>query len=409
VTSQPLPADPWTLTAHWIIPVDGPPLERGTITIAGERIVAVEPQGQRAADRDLGNVAILPGFVNAHTHLDLSGLRGQIPPTADFTAWLRTVIEHRRGQTPEQIEADIRTGLNESLQYGTTLLADIAAAGQSWAVLKEEPARAVVFYELLGLPLPRAEESLAIARAWLEQTAPTATCRPGLSPHAPYSVRDWLFGQAAKLASQLRLPLTTHLGETTAEYELLQNHRGSLVEFLSEVGVWDAEGLVSFPEEVCFLYQDRSLPRLFAHANYADATLLALTQSSVVYCPRTHAAFKHSRHPFREFLSRGIRVALGTDSLASNPDLDVLAEARFLHEHYDDVPTETVLRMATLRGAQVLGWADETGSLTPGKSADLVVLPLPDEEKADPYALVLQSSQKVRSVLCRGRWVAGAP
>jgi cytosine/adenosine deaminase-related metal-dependent hydrolase len=384
-------------------------LERGTITVGGEQIVAVAPQGQRTADRDLGNVAILPGFVNAHAHLDLTGPRGQIPPTADFTAWLRKVIEHRRRQTPEQIEAEIRAGLNESLQSGTTLLADIAAAGQSWAVLKEGPARAIVFYELLGLPLPRAEEALARARAWLAQASPTAMCRPGLSPHAPYSVRDWLFGQAAKLASQLRLPLTTHLGETTAEYELLQNRRGPLADFLSELGVWEPDGFVSFPEEVCFIYHDRSLPRVFAHANYADATLLALTQSSVVYCPRTHAAFGHLRHPFREFLSRGIRVALGTDSLASNPDLDILEEARFLHAHYDDVPTETVLRMATLRGAQVLGWADETGSLAPGKSADLVVLPLPDEENADPYALVLQSSQKVRAVLCRGRWVAGAP
>jgi cytosine/adenosine deaminase-related metal-dependent hydrolase len=409
VTGQLPPAEPWTLTARWIIPVDGLPLERGTITVAGERIVGVEPRGQRTADRDLGNVAILPGFVNAHTHLDLNGLRGQTPPTADFTGWLRKVIEHRRRQATEQIDSDIRAGLSESIHYGTTLLADIAAGGQSWSILKEGPERAVVFYELLGLPLARAEQAIAKARAWLAQAAPTPTCRPGLSPHAAYSVRDWLFGQAATLAAQSRLPLTTHLGETTAEYELLQNRRGPLADFLSELGVWEPDGFVSFPEEVCFTYHDRSLPRLFAHANYADATLLALTQSSVVFCPRTHAAFGHPRHPFREFLSRGIRVALGTDSLASNPDLDVLAEARFLHQQYGDVPTETVVRMATLRGAQVLGWAEETGSLTPGKSADLVVLPLPDEENPDPYAIILQSSQKVRAVLCRGRWMAGAP
>lgn len=389
--------------------MDGPALERGTITIAGERIVAVEAHGGRQADRDLGNVAILPGFVNAHTHLDLTGLRGQCPPRPDFTGWLRKVIEHRRQQTAEQIEADIRSGLTESLQFGTTLLGDIAAEGRSWSLVKDGLARAVVFYEVLGLPPARAEESLAKARVWLDEAKPTTTCRNGLSPHAPYSVRDWLFGQAAKLASQKRLPLTTHLGETPAEYELLQNRQGPLADFLADLGVWDPEGFVSFPEEVCFLYHDRSLPRLFAHANYADATLLALTQSSVVFCPRTHAAFGHPGHPFREFLSRGIRVALGTDSLASNPDLDVLAEARFLHERYPDVQGESVLRMATLRGAQVLGWADETGSVTPGKSADLVVLPLPDVDDADPYTLVLQSSKKVQAVLCRGQWVAGAP
>jgi cytosine/adenosine deaminase-related metal-dependent hydrolase len=398
----------WSLTARWIIPVDGLPLEHGTITIHGETIVAVEPQGQRTADKDLGNVAILPGFVNAHTHLDLTGLRGKCPPNPDFTGWLRNVIQHRRSQTPEQIDADILAGSIESLQCGTTLLGDIAAQGRSWPILRERPGRTVVFYELLGLPLARAQEALDAATGWLQHCQPTADCRPGLSPHAPYSVRDWLFGQAANLASQQRLPLTTHLGETGAEYEVLQERRGPLATFLSDLGVWDPDGLVSFPEEVCFIYHDRTLPRLFAHANYADATLLALTQSSVVYCPRTHAAFGHPPHPFREFLSRGTLVALGTDSLASNPDLDILAEARFVHERYPDVPGATLLRMATLRGAQALGWADETGSLTPDKSADLVVLPLPDEG-ADPHALVLQSSQKVQAVLWRGRWVFGRP
>src|SRR5439155_6487571 len=98
--------------------------------------------------------------------------------------------------------------------------------------------------------------------------------------------------------------------------------------------------------------------------------------ASVVYCPRTHAAFGHAPHPFREFLARGVRVALGTDGLSSNPDLDILAEARFLHRKHPDLPGATLLRMLTLFGAEALGWAGETGSLEPGKAADLVVLPL---------------------------------
>src|SRR5580693_7429303 len=97
----------WSLTARWVFPVDGPPLERGVVVLAGSRIVAVQPTGQRSADRDLGNVAILPGLVNAHTHLDLTGMRGLCPPTPDFTKWLRGVIAHRRSQTPGQIQEDI--------------------------------------------------------------------------------------------------------------------------------------------------------------------------------------------------------------------------------------------------------------------------------------------------------------
>src|SRR5436190_5760082 len=193
-------SSPWTLTARWVFPVSGPPLPRGTVTIAGDRILAVEPHGEQTADLDLGNAALLPGLVNAHTHLDLSGLRGQVPPSADFTAWLRAVIRHRRAQSPERVEEDIRAGLLESLSYGTTLLGDIASQGGSWPMLAVAPVRAVVFYELLGLPPDRAEHALAGAKVWLEAHPATPTCRPGLSPHAPYSVRHSLFSQAALLA-----------------------------------------------------------------------------------------------------------------------------------------------------------------------------------------------------------------
>jgi cytosine/adenosine deaminase-related metal-dependent hydrolase len=123
-----------------------------------------------------------------------------------------------------------------------------------------------------------------------------------------------------------------------------------------------------------------------------------------VYCPRTHAAFGHPRHPVADFLARGVRVCLGTDSLASNPDLDPLAEARFLHARRPDLPDDAVLRMATLAGAEALGWADETGSLEPGKSADAVAVPLPDRDAADPYELLFSDHPGERQTLFRGVW-----
>jgi cytosine/adenosine deaminase-related metal-dependent hydrolase len=143
-------------------------------------------------------------------------------------------------------------------------------------------------------------------------------------------------------------------------------------------------------------------PTLIVHGNYLRAERFP-DNASLVYCPRTHAAFGHPPHPFREFLARGVRVALGTDSLASNPDLSILNEARFLHRRHPDLPAEVLLRMATLSGAEALGWADETGSLTAGKSADLVVLPLPDRDDPDPHRLVFESDNPVSAVLFRGR------
>jgi cytosine/adenosine deaminase-related metal-dependent hydrolase len=394
----------WSLTARWLFPVEVPPLERGTLVIEGERIVAVEPHGSRRPDLDLGNVALLPGLVNAHTHLDLSGLRGRVPRSGNFTDWLQSVIRHRRGLTAEQVEADLRAGLAECLATGTLLVGDIAGQGGSWAALAAAPLRAVVYYELLGLPRARARQSWTEARAWLAAHSATPTCRPGLSPHAPYSVRSPLFRAAAALAVRQEIPLSIHLAETPEEIELLSQHAGPFVSFLQNVGVWDPDGLVSSLADVMLLNQHVASV-LFAHGNYLDPAGSLPRGGTVVYCPRTHAYFGHPPHPFRAFLAAGTRVALGTDSLASNPDLDLLAEARFLVHQFPDVPGATLLRMATLNGAEALGWQQETGSLTPGKSADVVAARLPDQEAGDPHCLLWEDDTPARTVVWRGKWI----
>jgi cytosine/adenosine deaminase-related metal-dependent hydrolase len=404
---------PWTLTARWVFPVDGPPLERGTVTIQGDKIAAVEPHGVRSADVDLGNAAILPGLVNAHTHLDLSGLRGKCPPTPDFTEWLRGVIQHRRSRTSEQIEADIGKAIGEISSHGTTVVCDIAANPGDMVSLAPRILRSVVTKELLGLPLDRVQLRWEEAVSWLLSrrtiTLPplrwfsTDMTRWGLSPHAPYSVNKWLFRRVADRARHECFPVVIHLAETAEEIELLQRHCGPFVQFLSELGVWEPEGLIEKSEQIVEMFSHAG-PTLFIHCNYLDPATSIPSNGTIIYCPRTHAAFGHPPHPFREFLARGVRVALGTDSLASNPDLDILAEARFVHGKYPDISGATLLRMITLSGAEALGWADETGSLTPGKSADLVVLPLPDEERSDPYQLVLECALPVQKTLFRGSW-----
>jgi cytosine/adenosine deaminase-related metal-dependent hydrolase len=390
---------PRTLTARWVFPVDRPPLERGTVVIAGGRVVAVEPAGGRPADVDFGEAAIIPGLVNAHTHLDLTGLRGLAPPSADFTGWLRRVIEFRRGRPPEQVRDDIRTGIAECVRHGTTLVGDISGDGGSWDALAEAPLHAVVFREFLGLPADRASGAWERLDAWLAARVPTATCRPGASPHAPYSVRASLFLAAATRG----VPVATHVAETAAEAELLVLSRGPFVTFLKDLGVWSPDGLADGVDHVLRLLRGVQ-PTLIVHGNYLppDADLPA--NASLVYCPRTHAAFGHPPHPFRDFLARGVRVALGTDSLASNPDLDLLAEARFLHKRFPDLPGEVLLRMATLSGAEALGRANETGSLMPGKSADLAVVPLEPGE-GDSHRRLFAGRHPVSAVYFRGRRV----
>src|SRR4051794_38854103 len=195
-------AESVTYTPRWVFPVAGPPLPGGTVTASGGRITAVEPHGVRTADVDFGNAAIIPGLVNAHTHLDLSGARGLIPPTDPdhFTDWLRGVIAYRRSHTPEQVRADIRTGLAECLRAGTTLLGDISSDGGSWDAVADSAVQAVVFHELVGLTAERATAGILLARSLVGQRADSANRRAGLSPHAPYSVRTTLFEEVSELA-----------------------------------------------------------------------------------------------------------------------------------------------------------------------------------------------------------------
>ncbi len=407
-----MPADVRTLTARWVFPASSPPLEGGTVTVRGDKIEAVEPRGVRSADEDLGNVALIPGLVNAHTHLDLSGAQRLIPPTDPdhFTDWLRGVIAYRRTRSEEQTLADIDVGLAECLRFGTTLIGDIAAGGASWQAVSRATIRAVLFWEVIGLSAERYQAVLneygtRTGQSWFDDPPPDAWlgsqfCRWATSPHAPYSVNhDSARGQ------MYMGHVAMHLAESPAEMELLATRTGPFVSFLQELGVWNPDALTASVYDFFPTWQKTQPPLVYAHCNYLPLDAPVSSVHSICYCPRTHAAFGHPPHPFRDFLKRGVRVCLGTDSLASNPDLDILAEARFVHAKYPDFPGEQLLKMVTLSGAEALGWADECGSLEPGKSADLVAVPLPDLE-GDPHGLLFGPAipGETRRTMWRGEW-----
>lgn len=392
-----------TLTARWVFPVSGPPIANGIVTIRDDRIESVTESRWCLLDEDLGNAAILPGLVNPHTHLDLSGARGLIPPTDPdhFIDWLRGVIAYRRGRTAEEVASDIRAGLAESLRFGTTLIGDISAEGRSWDALVAAPLRATVFWELIGLSDERAKAAWAVGKEWHANKPPAPDTRRGLSPHAPYSAHYSLI----RGLSRRSICGTIHLAESPAEMELLAHRSGPFVDFLTSLGAWGPTGLIGNCRSV--LTGNRDVGKLLlAHCNYlplSDVSCIGFDMS-VVYCPRTHAAFGHPPHPFREFLAQRVRVCIGTDGLSSNPDLDPLAEARFVHGRYPDLPGDVLLKMITLSGAQALGWNDVTGSLEAGKSADLVVVPLPDEEAEGPHTLLFSDHPGDRRTMFRGQW-----
>jgi cytosine/adenosine deaminase-related metal-dependent hydrolase len=392
--------DTVTLIARYVFPVTGPPLLRGLLTVRDDRIVAVEPYGSRTADFDCGDAAIVPGFVNAHTHLDLSVQGMRTPPTADFPGWLDSVMRFRQSRPVDAASSDLHGGVLDVLRFGTTLVGDISHEGATWDELVVAPVRAVVFRELIGAAEQTAGAAWAGFQRWAAALPPCGDCTAGVSPHAPYSARESLIERAA----QTKLPLTIHLAESAAEIELIAKRTGPFVEFLHRLGAWSPEDLVRSLERVIQICSAGG-PCVFAHCNYLPISTKIPANCSIVYCPRTHAAFAHPPHPFREFFGRGVRVALGTDSLASNPDLDSLGEARFVHARCPELPGRALLRMATLSGAEALGFGDVTGSLSPGKSADFAIVALPPRGAADPHEEIFDSDLPVIATIYRGRRV----
>lgn len=400
------PQPPIRLKARYVFPVEGKPIAGGVVTIDGERIVAVGTQAGASQQIDLGNVAILPGLVNAHTHLELSDVPSPLGrPGMGFVAWIEEVIRFRR-ETAASPRDPVQLGLEESLRCGTTTLSEIAQPGWNQELFDSAPIDATVFLELLAPTPQRVPTAIEQARAHVRQSS--AIWRAGLSPHAPYTVPLELLQDAVAISASQRVPLAMHLAESREEIEFLRAGAGPFREFLGRIDGWRPE---SAPQGLRVLDHLRLLAdadrTLVIHGNYLDEEEIALLAAhrdrmSVVYCPRTHAYFGHDDYPLAKLLAAGVNVALGTDSRASAPDLSVLEEMRLIARRGEIAPSD-VLALGTLAGAKALGCERTTGSLVAGKDATLTVVRLPDRDSTDPYELLFDSREPAVAGWRRGR------
>ncbi|MDR0310957.1 MAG: amidohydrolase family protein [Acidobacteriota bacterium] len=360
---------------------------------------------------DWGDAIIMPGLVNAHTHLELTALYGRLREFSSFTDWAFRLIKERRTWTPEDYRRSTEEGARLSLASGTTLVGDIAS-GNGWSALSGECPRRVVFEETLGLDPELAAPAMAGIHAVFDQAGREET-RPvqvhAVSPHAPYSTSGELYRRAAAFAENRKAPWTTHAAETTGELRFFKTGDGEFREFLTRLGAlpenWRAPGLhpVAWLDALGVLGPSC----LLVHCNYLDEDAIARiarSKSSVVYCPRSHAFFGHEKHPIRRLLNAGIPVALGTDSLASNDSLSILDEMRYLYARRKDLTPEEILRAATIHGAAALGFTDRLGRLTSGFFADMTVLNLPPGIKS-PRLIdqILEGAGSWRATVINGR------
>ena len=398
MTSAVINADaPIAYRARWVFPIDQPPLDGGIVTIVGGRIAAVGRNDTGRPPHDLGDVALLPGLVNAHTHLEFSLLDRPLGrPGMPFADWIGEVVSNRRQSSPQSLPTAVQKGVTESWNAGVTALGEIATPG--WTHPPTAPGEQitiVAFLELLGLATGQTSRLLQLAEQHLQQQ--NSQILPALSPHAPYTVHPDLLRAACKLSASQQVPLAMHLAETREELELLTSHSGPLVELLQSLNAWFPDVLPKGLRPLDYLQTLATAHRaLVVHGNYLaqdeiDFVAAHRDRLSLVYCPRTHAYFDHEPYPLSQMLTAGARIAVGTDSRASSPDLNLFEELRHMaHHHHPTVAPDHILHMGTLAGAQALGLAGKFGSITPGKSASMTVVPL-GEARPSPYESLFTS------------------
>jgi len=373
----------------WVLPIAEPPVKDGWVTVDRGRVNAIG-RGTRAAVGEahhLGSVAILPGLVNAHTHLELSHLRDRIPPAHEFVTWIRGVVALRR-QFPDpqadEILRGVEEGIAESVRCGTALVGDISNTLVTFAPLTRSALAGVVFNELIRFNAPDPEAVVGAARAQLATLPESDRVRTSLAAHAPYSVSPLVFRAIHHDLDRYPLaPCSVHLSESVEETAFIHDGGGPWRTFLEDVGAWDARWAppgvspVQYLDDLGFL-DARVLAIHGVQMTAGDLARLAARGTTLVACPRSNGHTGAGAPPLADFYASGVRVAVGTDSLASTPDLSVFAELATMRALAPSVPASQLLDSATRQGARALGFDADYGTIEPGKRSRLLAVAVPD-------------------------------
>jgi 5-methylthioadenosine/S-adenosylhomocysteine deaminase len=391
------------LAARWVLPVAAPPIECGAVLLGSDgRIEAVGPDAlvprqDGVPDEAFPDAILIPGLVNAHTHLELTGFDFGALPEPDFPSWIGRVRRVKETRSPDDFIAAVRGGVVECWAGGVTTVGDTGDTGSVIRALAELGGSGIAYQEVFGPHPSQAADSLAGLRRRVEELGrwQTGRVRVGVSPHAPYTVSGPLYAAVAAWAGKEGLPLAVHLAESPAESELLLHGGGPFAAAWRERGIPLPTGPGCSPVEWLERHGvlgERTLCIHVVQAQQGDLERLARSAAAVAHCPLSNAAHRHGAAPLAGFVAHGIRVGLGTDSVLSVDTTDLLAEARAARR-LAALDAEAALALATLGGARALGLEREIGSLEPGKWGDCAVV-LPRSSARGPAEQVLESRRE---------------
>jgi len=417
--------------ARWVLPITQPPIENGTVVESDGKITYVgsrdgAPPGK---DYDLGEAILLPGLINTHTHLELTAMRGFLE-NCQFAAWIDKLRQSRNEVLDDAMLLDsARFGIVEGIEAGITTYADTCSSGVAMQAMRELGVRGIMYQEVFG---PDPSQSSGAMRELEERVdnlhaAQTELVSLGVSPHAPYTVSDALYDAASKFANDRALPLAMHIAEGEVEHDLVVSGSGEFADRWRRRGIPVARRARS---PIALLEKHGALERgpLLIHCvrvDDADIAIMARHRCAVAHCPASNAKFGHGIAPLLPIMAAGVRVGMGSDSVASNNRMDILDEARLavlIHRaatrKHDAFGAHQALELATIGGARALGLESRVGSLEVGKDADLAAFridiprttPTGDPYSAAIFALPGRSAELVtvrgRMLVDRGRVLA---
>lgn len=383
-------------TAAWVLPIAAPPIPHGALLVDGTTIAwigsahaaPIDPASVRVIE--LGHAILMPGLVNAHTHLELTGLRGFLEGL-DFRDWLRTLTEVRRDLLTDDDLLDASyVGLYEALRHGITTVADTTDSAQPLHAMRALGVRGIGYVEVFGPDPAHCATSLDRLRSRIERLRrdDSALVRTGVSPHAPYTVSAALYAATAQFARDAALPIAVHIAESPAESRFVREGEGPFADRLR------ARGLAVAPQArspIAMLQHTGVLDTapLCIHAiqvDDEDLAAIAAAGATIVHCPISNAKLGQGLAPLEAMRQQRIAVGLGSDSVASNDRMHLIDEARQAVLGHslrsgvpDSLPAAEALELATHGGARALGLGDRIGTLEVGKAADLTVFPLTDD------------------------------
>jgi cytosine/adenosine deaminase-related metal-dependent hydrolase len=401
------------LAASWIITGDAaqPPIANGAVVVnALGGVLAVGPAAQLrglypSAKWEQHDAVLLPGLVNAHTHLELSALRGQVTGGDGFSRWVGRMVEARERLQPEHDGDAIDKAVSELLEFGTAAVGEVTNSLAGVDALSGAPLIGHVFHEVFGMRKDAGEVTMRMAeeaRAALDPWPDNLRYAP--APHTPFTLHPDVFCELLRRARVLGELTSLHLCEHGAERAFLRDGGGPFAKFMGERGStvldWSPPGLdpVRYAASLGAVAPDVLCVHL-TDARADEIAIVAEAGAPVVLCPRSNLHIELKLPPLRALLDAGLRPALGTDSLASSPSLDVLGEARALRERFPNVAARTLIAMATSWGADALGFGAQLGTLAVGKVPGVVGFFHGASAPSDPESFVLSKDVRTRKVL----------